>query len=987
MKKTIFLFLISATFLSLTAQRSPISLQKAELYEDNNTPEVPNINGFTALDLFHDDLDNSVWVSPEKQCVTMKLNAETSQDGKYSLHIKWDKIEGGCKWIGMGFGWNAWEPKELSLVENDAAIQFYVRSLKDTLKSLPWAIALEDYSGVQAYTGFSTDYLESSIYPSKWTKVTIPITRFPIEAYDLDLSLVKQFMIQFDAQGEVLVDNFTIVALPKEPIDVLISPKSTGMNEQVEQILGNIPTEKKPGFMLQVPQKEELNVALSIDDRIDAIIKNMTIEEKAGQMTQIDLGVISVGSICQIEQPHRLDEAKLKKAVLDYKVGSILNCGCGTGTLEIDMWRKFITRIQEEAAKTRSKIPVLYGVDAVHGVNYTIGATLFPQQLGQAATWNPELVEKAAQVTAYECRASFIPWNFSPILDIAKQPLWSRFFETYGEDSYLAKTIGKATVQGYQGKDLSSPYSVAACGKHFLGYSVPLSGKDRTPAYLSPRDLREYFVPTFEEAIKSGLKSVMINSGEISGSPVTADYDILTTLLRDELHFEGIAVTDWGDIEYLHTRHLVAPTMRDAVKMAIMAGVDMSMVPNNFDFTDLLIDLVKKGEIPESRLDLSVKRILKVKMELGLFENPVPKASDYPDFGSPKFVELSYQAASESITLLKNEKQTLPLLPNKKILVCGPAANNLNLQNGAWTHTWQGVDTVFNTKGKMTILQALENRLGADNIAFAKGAGLTENADLEACIKYGANVDYIVICLGEMPSTEIPGNIEDLNLPQAQANLVKEMAKLKKPIILITMFNRPMIIKEIVGLSDAILAAYLPGDMGGEALADILIGKVNPSGKLPFTYPSGAGNIMHYDRKFTEDQDTKFGTNGYQPQFDFGIGLSYTTFEYTDLKVDKPVFSEKDQISVSVKVKNTGKVAGKEVVQLYYKDNYATITPAMKKLCRYSKIELQAGEQKTVTFTLSAADFSFIAKNLKRITEPGDFEMKVGGLTQKITLK
>lgn len=400
-----------------------------------------------------------------------------------------------------------------------------------------------------------------------------------------------------------------------------------------------------------------------------------------------------------------------------------------------------------------------------------------------------------------------------------------------------------------------------------------------------------------------------------------------------------------------------------------------------------MIDLVKKGEIPESRLDLSVKRILKVKMELGLFENPVPKASDYPDFGSPKFAELSYQAASESITLLKNEKQTLPLLPNKKILVYGSAAHSLNLQNGAWTHTWQGVDTVFNTKGKLTIFQALENRLGSGNVSFVKGASLTENADLQACVSAATNADYIVICLGEMPSTEIPGNIEDLNLPQAQANLVKEMAKLKKSIILVTMFNRPMIIKEIAGLSDAILVAYLPGDMGGEALADILIGKVNPSGKLPFTYPSGVGNIMHYDRKFTEDQDTKFGTNGYQPQFDFGTGLSYTTFEYTDLKVDKPVFSQKDQISVSVKVKNTGKVAGKEVVQLYYKDNYATITPAMKKLCRYRKIELKAGEEKNVTFTLSAADFSFVAKNLKRITEPGDFEMKVGGLTQKITLK
>lgn len=986
--KLIIFLLLFAQLGNIFAQKSVISLQKANLYEDNSQKETANINGFTALDLFHEDIDNSVWVSPEKQCIKMELYKELAQDGKYSIHLTWDKSVEGCKWIGMGFGWNAWEPKELSLVSEIGAIQFYVRSFKDTLKSLPWAIALEDYSGVQAYTGFSKDYLESPITADKWTRVQIPIKRFPIEAFDLDLTLIKQFIIQLDGEGEVLVDNFSIVALPQEPVIEVI--KETGMTESSPEDLAQFNVPKKAGLSTQIPQKQTITKeeeAKRINDKIDAIIKNMTIEEKAGQMTQIDLGVISVGGICQIEQPHRLDEAKLKKAIIDYKVGSILNCGCGTGTLPITQWREFITKIQGEAAKTRSKIPVLYGVDAVHGVNYTIGGTLFPQQLGQAATWNPELVEKGAQVTAYECRASFIPWNFSPILDIARQPLWSRFFETYGEDNYLAKTIGKATVMGYQGKDLKSPYSVAACGKHFLGYSVPLSGKDRTPAYLSPRDLREYFVPTFEEAIKAGLKSVMINSGEISGSPVTADYDILTTLLRNELKFEGIAVTDWGDIEYLNTRHLVAPTMRDAVKMAIMAGIDMSMVPNNFDFTDLLIDLVKKGEIPESRLDLSVKRILKVKMELGLFENPVPKASDYPDFGSPKFAELSYQSASESITLLKNENKTLPLSPNKKILVCGAAANSLNLLNGAWTHTWQGTDTVFNSKGKKTIKEALENRLGKENVLFAKGASLTENIDLQACMESAKQADYIVVCLGELPSTEIPGNIEDLNLPQAQVKLIKELATLKKPLVLVTLFNRPWILREIVGNSDAILAAYLPGDMGGEAIADILTGKVNPSGKLPFTYPSAAGNIMHYDHKYTEDQDTKFGTNGYAPQFDFGMGLSYTTFEYSDLKVNKAIFSQKDSFVLSVKVKNTGAVKGKEVVQVYYKDCFATITPAVKKLCRYQKIELAAGEEKTLSFTFSAKDFSFVAKNLKRVTEAGDFELRIGNLMQKVTLK
>ena len=966
-RKIFFIILLLAfSFASLLGQNSFITIQKKALYDNNNAAVIPEINGFTALDLFHEDVDNSIWVSPEKQCVTMQLNTDFAEDGKRSLHLTWDKITNGCKWIGMGFGWNGWEAKELGLVADCGAIQFFVRSAKDTLKSLPWAIALEDYTGVQAYTGFSTDYLESRITPDKWTKVTIPISRFPIEAYDLDLNLIKQFMIQFDGEGEVYVDNFMIVDIKPESEIQIIEIQRTSDE--------------------MIPKSINPEEGTDINDRIDKLLKTMSIEEKAGQMTQLDLGVIAVGEICQLATPLQLDEAKLKKAILDYKVGSILNCGCGSGTLELKQWREIVTRIQQEALKNSNKIPVLYGVDAIHGANYTVGATLFPQEIGQAATWNPDLVQKAAEVTAYECRASFIPWNFSPVLDIGRQPLWSRFFETYGEDTYLAKTIGKAVVKGYQGEDLTSPYHVAACGKHFLGYSVPLSGKDRTPAYFSPRDLREYFVPTFQEAINAGLKSVMINSGEISGSPVTADYDILTTLLRDELKFEGIAVTDWGDIEYLHTRHKVAPTMRDAVKMAILAGVDMSMVPNNYDFTDLLIDLVKKGEIPESRLDLSVRRILKVKMELGLFENAYPKADQYPNFGSPEFAKVSYEAAAESITLLKNEKQILPLSPNKKVLVCGPAANSLNLLNGAWTHTWQGLDSAFNTKNKKTLKQALTDRIGAENLLYAQGASLSETGNTAALLAAAKQADYLVVCLGEAPCTEIPGNITELDLPQAQLELVKTLSALNKPIIVVTMFNRPRIIREIVPLSDAILAAYLPGDMGGEALADILIGKVNPSGKLPFTYPAAAGDVIHYDHKFTEDQDTKFGTNAYQPQFDFGTGLSYTTFAYSDLKIDKVAFTQKQTITLTVKVKNTGKVQGKEVVQLYYKDDFASITPAVKKLCRYQKVTLEAGEEKTVSFTLSASDFSFVGKNLMRITEPGSFQLCVQTLSQTVQL-
>lgn len=427
--------------------------------------------------------------------------------------------------------------------------------------------------------------------------------------------------------------------------------------------------------------------------------------------------------------------------------------------------------------------------------------------------------------------------------------------------------------------------------------------------------------------------------------------------------------------------------MREAVKMAIMAGVDMSMVPNNFEFTDLLIDLVKKGEIPESRLDLSVRRILKVKIELGLFENPYPKAEQYPDFGSDKFSTLSYDAAAESITLLKNQKETLPLAAGKKILLCGPAANSLNLLNGAWTHTWQGVDTTFNTKNKKTLKQALTDRVGKENLTYLEAATLTQFSGVSSAFSAAAGqVDYIVVCLGEEPCTEIPGNIKELDLQEAQTQLVKALSGLGKPLIMVTMFNRPRIIREIVPLSDAVLSAYLPGDMGGEAIADILIGKVNPSGKLPFTYPTAAGDILHYDRKSTEDQDPKFGTNAYEPQFDFGYGLSYTSFEYSDLKVDKSSFKKDEKVTVSVKVKNTGTRKGKEVVQLYYKDEFASITPAVKKLCAFSKTELNPGEEKKINFTVSATDFAFVAKNLQLTTEPGAFLLTIGKLSQTIQL-
>jgi beta-glucosidase len=722
---------------------------------------------------------------------------------------------------------------------------------------------------------------------------------------------------------------------------------------------------------------------------IDAMIKKMSIEEKVGQMTQIDLGVVAEGGICALKNPQTIDLKKLQEAITKYHIGSILNVGCASGTISLENWHTILNTIHAQNKNlSKNKVPILYGIDAIHGANYTMGATLFPQQIAQAGTWNPELVKRAYEITAYEVRASGIPWNFSPVLDLGRQPLWSRFFETFGEDVYLAKTMAQVAIDGYQGNDVSNKYNVASCMKHFLGYSMPLSGKDRTPAWISDRELREYFLPTFETAIKANAKTVMINSGDINGTPVHANYDILTKLLRNELHFTGVAVTDWEDIYKLVNLHRVAKTKKEAVKMAIMAGIDMSMTPNDYEFTNLLIELVKEKSIPESRLDISVKRILQLKKDLGLFTQTEFAQSNYPLFGSAQHAQASYETATECITLLKNKNNILPLKATDKILVCGPASNSMNLLNGGWTHTWQGVDASTNTKNKQTILQALQANKNV-NVTYEMGVSIDSVININECITKAQSADKIIICLGETPCTEMPGNINDLTISASQIALVQEMAKLKKPIILVCNFNRPRIINAIVENADAILYAYLPGDEGGQAIADCIFGKVNPSGKLAFTYPRSVNNFTHYDHKATEDLDVDFSMNAYKPQFDFGFGLSYTTFEYSNLTMSDTILNDWNKesakrIIVKVTVKNTGAVAGKEVVQLYYADLVASITPAVKKLCAYSKINLQAGESKTVEFIINKKDFSFINKELKRVTEAGDIELMINN--QKKTI-
>lgn len=718
---------------------------------------------------------------------------------------------------------------------------------------------------------------------------------------------------------------------------------------------------------------------------IDSLIRVMSIEEKAGQMTQIDLGVIAQGDICALKQPQTIDLKKLETAVKTYHIGSVLNVGCGSGTIALDRWHDILKLLhQYNANNSRLKIPVVYGIDAIHGVNYTKGATLFPQQIGQAATWNPKLVKQVYQITAYETRATGLPWNFSPVLDLGRQPLWSRFFETFGEDVHLAKTMSAVAIQGLQGDRLNSPFNVAACMKHFLGYSASLSGKDRTPVWLSDREMRAYYLPTFQAAVNQGAATVMINSGDINGTPVHINYDILTTLLRDELHFKGVAVTDWEDIYKLVNVHHVAATKKEAVKLAIMAGVDMSMTPNDFEFTQLLIELIKEGSIPMSRIDLSVKRILQLKKDLGLFAPFNISKKNYPDFGSKKHADVSYTAASESITLLKNNNAVLPLKSgNENIFVCGPAANSMNLLNGAWTHTWQGTDTTYQTPGKLTILDALKKQF-PNRVTYAEGSTLNVLLELDDCLKKAAAADKIVVCLGELPSTEIPGNIDDLSLAPAQRQLVKELKKLGKPIVLVCAFNRPRVMHDIVKLVDAVVYAYLPGDEGGRAIADVLSGMVNPSGKLPFTYPAAVNDLVHYDRKHSEDLTTDFSSNGYRPEFDFGFGLSYTSFAYNNLQISKDTFSANDSLIISVEVKNTGNVDGSEVVQLYYHDRYASITPSVKQLCAFDKVHLKAGESKQVQFIVKAEDLSFVNKQLKRVTEPGDFDFYIQQLQQHV---
>jgi beta-glucosidase len=740
------------------------------------------------------------------------------------------------------------------------------------------------------------------------------------------------------------------------------------------------------------------NVAIiSLDKAISDHVNSLTLEQKVGQMTQIDLGVIAVGSPCGLQQPQTLDLEKLRIAIEKYHIGSVLNVGCGSGTIALDRWQEIHKGISKASRQYSSThIPILFGIDAIHGVNYTVGGTLFPQQIGQAATWNPELVLKGAEITALECRISGIPWNFSPVLDLGRQPLWSRFFETYGEDVYLAKTMTSASIRGYQGNHPElgiDDRHVAACMKHFLGYSYPLSGKDRTPAWIPERELREYYLPTFQTAIDQGALTVMINSGELNGTPVHVNHDILTKLLRNELGFKGLAVTDWEDIYKLHTTHKVAASLREAVKLAINAGIDMSMTPNDFQFNDLLIDLVKTGEVPVERINEAVHRILYIKHQLGIYDAMSPsvgsirEALNPEDLGCAKHREAALKTAEESITLLKNDTTAngKPLLPlgNQSLYVFGNAADDLNLLNGAWTNTWQGNDSQYRHNPLYpTVWEAL-----IKNHAQALSSNTRTAKQLKTLKKSLSPNAVAIFCVGETPGTEIVGNIDDLaaEIGAGDKQLFDFFVQNQVPVVLVLVTGRPRIITEYANQSTAVLQAYLPGNEGGTAIAKILIGQTNPSGKLPYTYPRFAGDVVHYDHKSTERNDKLFGTNAYQPLFDFGHGLSYTQFKYGTLTVTP---TANQSFRVTTTITNTGDKPGKEVCQLYYRDEFASITPSVKKLCAYHKTNvLQPGESETIEFTITQKVLSFINKDLQRVTEPGDITFMLKDQTTTVQIK
>ena len=730
-----------------------------------------------------------------------------------------------------------------------------------------------------------------------------------------------------------------------------------------------------------------------IEAQVEQTLKKLTLEEKIGQMMELVTDLFGANDKNGV---FYIDEHKTDSILSRYKIGSILNAP-NTCAPTAKQWEKYIAQIQKISMK-RIGIPCVFGLDQNHGSTYTQGGTLFPQNINVAATFNREIARRSAEATAYETRAVSVPWTYSPTVDLGRDARWPRIWENFGEDCYLSSEMGKAMVYGFQGEDPNNidQYHIATSMKHFMGYGVPWTGKDRTPAYISPADLREKHFAPFLAGLQAGALTVMVNSASVNGMPMHANKDILTGWLKEETGWDGVLITDWADINNLYTREMVAKDKKDALRIAINAGIDMIMEPYSCDACGYLIELVKEGKIPMSRIDDACRRVLRMKYRLDLFKNPTQKLKNYPKFGGEEFAKLALEGATESMVLLKNEGNILPLQHGKKILLTGPNANQMRCLDGGWSYTWQG-HRADEFAGKYnTIYEAFCNEYGKENVILNQGVTYNEKGkyweenepQIQGAVDAAKNVDVIVACIGENSYTETPGNLTDLWLSENQRNLVKELAKTGKPVVLVLNEGRPRLIADIEPLAQGIIDILIPGNMGGDALVNLVSGKSNFSGKMPYTYPKEINSLANYDFKKSEEVGTMEGAYDYNAkitqQWGFGYGLSYTSYKYSNLKVSQSDFRHGDIIKVSVDVKNTGKVAGKESVLLFSSDLIASMVPDGRRLRAFDKVELQPGETKTVTFELKADDLAFVGWNGKWRLEEGDFKLMIADQSASI---
>lgn len=746
---------------------------------------------------------------------------------------------------------------------------------------------------------------------------------------------------------------------------------------------------------MTMAQKPAIPRDEKIEQRVEATLKKMTLDEKVGQMLELNMDGMGKITVENGKPVWKLNEQTLDTVISKWKIGSILNVPMSRAAT-VAQWQEWIRLIQKKSMKYIG-IPDIYGLDQNHGVTYTQGGTIFPQPINLGASFNIELARQMAEVTAYETRAGNCPWVYNPVLDLGRDPRWSRLWESFGEDAIVNARMAEAEINGYQGDDPNhiGKYKVATSVKHYFAYGAPFSGKDRTPAYISPAMLREKYFEPFKAAIKAGALTIMVNSGSINGVPVHSSYEYLTKWLKQDLNWDGMIITDWADINNLYTREHVAKDRKDAIRIAINAGIDMSMDPYNVDFCTLLKELVNEGKVKQERIDDAVRRILRLKYRLGLFDEPNTGGKGYEKFGSEEFANRALKSAEESEVLLKNDG-ILPLKKGCKILVTGPNANQMRCLNGGWTYSWQGSRVEDLAANYNTIFEALGNKYGKQNVILEQGVTYNEEGqyfeenapEIDKAVKAAANVDVIVACIGENSYCETPGNLTDLTLSENQRNLVKELAKTGKPIILILNEGRPRLITDIEPLAKGVIDIFLPGNYGADALANLMAGDANFSAKMPYTYPREINSLNTYDYKASEEVGTMSGAYNYDAKvslmWPFGYGLSYTKYEYSNLKVDKSTFNSDDVLTVTVDVKNVGNVDGKEPVLMYSSDLVASIVPDNKRLRSFTKVELKAGESKTVTFRLPARELAFVGADGKWIIEEGDFVIKIGDQTQKI---